>query len=101
MKHNELQMHGSIFLLLKKFIESNYEHDAWFKINKVAGTPGLSYELHRNYLASEMFSIISAAANYTGLSENDLKDKFGEWLVPDLLNMYKTYIDPAWKTFEM
>lgn len=97
----DIQVHGSIFFLLQKFVESNYGKDSWVKLNQTAQTGQQRYDMHENYSLSQMNSIISAAANLTGLSENNLKEKFGEHLVPDLLNIYKSYLNPAWKTFNL
>lgn len=101
MQEEELQIHGSMFLFLKKFIEATHDQQAWLKINKSAGTLHSTYEMHSNYPVSEMSSIITAAANYTGFSKDDLYEKFGEYLVPDLLTIFKTHLNPAWKTFEL
>lgn len=101
MTPEELKVHGSIFLLLKKFVENNYSADTWIKLTETAGTPPSSYDIHKNYPARELFALISTAAYHMGFSENDLKEKFGEYLVPDLLCMYKSHIPPSWKTFEM
>jgi hypothetical protein len=101
MKEEDLLIHGSMFLLLKKFVENNFDQSTWLKIIKVAGAAQSSYEMHRNYPASEMFSIISTAANYSGIHEEALKEKFGEYLVPDLLELYKMHVKPEWRTFEM
>jgi len=90
-----------MFYLLKKFIESNYNADAWNNLTTGAGIPNGAYNIHESYPIEEMDAIISQAANYTGKAENDLKVKFGEYLVPDLMKMYKAYLNPAWKTFEV
>ena len=37
----------------------------------------------------------------TGLSAGELQEKFGEYLVPDLMHMYKRLIRPEWKTLDM
>lgn len=101
MTQEELKVHGSIFYLLKKFIENNYGREMWVTINKEAGTYLTTYDVHENYPASEMFAIVNASQKYTGLSENDTIEKFGQYLVPDLLAIYKSNVDPSWKTFEM
>ena len=101
MHHQELKIHGSVFLLLKKFIESNYGNETWVNFSKAAGTSRSVYEMNKNYPASELYSIIKVAAANKEVSEADLKEKFGEYLVPYLLTMYESHIDPSWKTFEM
>src|SRR5688572_1849446 len=101
MSGEELQVHGSMFFLLKKFIDDNYGDGTWLKLNQAAGITVPDYDIHKNYPASQMFSLIGAAADHSGFTENKLREKFGEHLVPDLLNIYKAYINPSWKTFEM
>jgi hypothetical protein len=96
----EIQMHGSMFVLLKKFVESIYDHDTWFKLHQAAGPAHSAYEMQENYPVSEMDSLIRAVADHMGIPEYELKEKFGEFLVPDLLNLYKSHLNPAWKTFE-
>lgn len=100
MEQEKLLVHGSIFILLKKFIVSTYTDTTWLELTRLAGTPEINYEMNKSYPLHEMDSIVSTAATHTGVSESDLKEKFGEYLVPDLFNLYKQYLDPAWKTFE-
>lgn len=95
------KINGSMFMLLNKFVESNYDHQTWINLTKAAGAEKSHYNMEENYPMSEMEAIISQASDLTGLSENDLKEKFGEFLVPNLLNIYKKYVNPSWKTFEM
>ena len=96
-----LKIHGSMFVLFKKFIQNNYSKDAVLELNKATEMLRTNYEMNQNYHAKEMFSIISIASNYLGVSENELKEKFGEYIVPDLLGLYSSYVNPEWKTFEM
>ncbi|HEX8515949.1 MAG TPA: heme NO-binding domain-containing protein [Bacteroidia bacterium] len=90
-----------MFVLLKKFIENNYSDEMWFTLAKEAGIHQPSYDPHKSYDAEEMFSIIAEASKKTGISESDLKEKFGEYLVPDLMIAYGAYVNPEWKTFEV
>lgn len=101
MHQEELKVHGSLFLLLKKFVESNYSEDTWSKLIQTAGIQRPVYEMNQSYPAVEFFSLINTAAYHMGFPENDLKEKFGEFLVPDLLAIYKAYVNPAWKTFDI
>jgi len=96
----EVQIHGSMFFLLNEFIVANYGDKTWLKLTKKAGAVSV-YDPHKNYPASDMFLIINEAAIYTGLTENKIKENFGEHLVPGLLTLYKSHIRPEWKTFEM
>ena len=95
------KIHGSLFLLFKRFVETNYSLDTWQKLTQTAGLSVPVYEIHHSYPASEMYSLLKTASFHMGFSENDLKEKFGEYLVPDLLTIYKSHVNPDWKTFEM
>lgn len=101
MTQEALQMHGSMFFLLNQFIVRNYGNDVWLQLTKTAGAFESPHDIHKNYPAAEMFAILNAASQLTQLSENDLKEKFGEYLVPTLLSMYKQHVNPEWKTFQM
>jgi hypothetical protein len=96
----EIQIHGSMFFLLSEFIVNNYGNTTWTELTKKAGAV-LPYDLHKNYPASEMFLIIRAGADHAKLTENTITEKFGEYLVPGLLTLYRSHIRPEWKTFEM
>jgi hypothetical protein len=100
MPEEKILMHGSMFFLMKEFIVSNYGNETWMELTKKTGVDSL-YDIHKNYPASEMFLIIKAVTDHTGLSESIIKEKLGAHLVPMLLTMYKAHIRPEWKTFEM
>jgi hypothetical protein len=97
----EIRVHGSIFFLLKKFANNNFSPDAWEKLNEEAGTSHVEFELTKNYPIHFISAIIDAASNSTGLSTNELKERFGEYLVQDLFKLYADYLKPQWKTFEV
>lgn len=97
----EIEMHGSMFVLLKKYIETNYSNEIWIKLVQEAGAGDITYGMHQSYPASQMYSIMSGASVYAGISESNLKENFGEFLVPDLMHLYKSYVKPEWKTFEV
>ncbi|MCW3077933.1 MAG: hypothetical protein JWO32_2542 [Bacteroidetes bacterium] len=95
------KLHGSIFLLLQRFVNSNYGEGTWEKLLTLAGHSGKEFNTHANYPLTEMNAIIVQASKLTGIAESDLKEKFGEKMVPDLMHMYKKYMQPEWKTFEV
>ena len=94
-------MHGSIFILLKRFIEGQYDHSTWLKLLESSAISHGSYQMHEVYPDEEMLALTKSATKLTGLSETDLHERFGEYLVPDLLLVYKKYIRPEWRTMDM
>ena len=97
----EDRLHGSIFVFLKRFVESRYDYSTWLKLLEKAEIDRESYNLHEMYPTGELNAIVAMASEITGITETELHEEFGEFLVPDLLLMYRKNIDPSWRTFEM
>lgn len=98
---NEDKMHGSIFALLKRYVENTYDYSTWLKLLQTTGLEGAVYEMHEMYPTSELFTIVSKASEVTGIPHYTLMEQFGEFLVPDLLLIYRKYVDPNWRTYDM
>ncbi|MFC6997119.1 heme NO-binding domain-containing protein [Rufibacter roseus] len=101
MTDTEDKMHGSIFVLLKRFVEHNYDHSTWVKLLEAAGIEHDAYQMRDFYPTREIYAIVNVASEATGVSAYELMEKYGEFLVPDLLMIYSKYIDPTWRTYEM
>lgn len=97
----EDEMHGSIFVLLKRFVESKYDYSTWLKLLEASGISRGSYNINEMYPTREIYAIVNAASQMTGLSPYELMEAYGEFLVPDLLLMYNKYIQPEWTTYDM
>ncbi len=97
----EDRMHGSIFVLLKRFVESKYDYSTWIKLVEKAGIAHASYQMGEMYPTQEIFSILHQASHLTGTSSYDLMEQFGIFLVPDLLLIYKKYLHPDWRTYDL
>ncbi|MDF2451334.1 MAG: hypothetical protein K0S26_838 [Bacteroidota bacterium] len=98
---NGERVHGSIFYLLKKFIDRTMPEGSWSRLNEMAGHKEAQYELTSNYALSDLNGMFSAASELTGIGPNELMEKFGRELVPDLMQVYANYVDPTWKTYEI
>jgi hypothetical protein len=94
-------MHGSIFVLLKRFVENSYNYSAWTKLLEDALMPEKVFEMNQIYPDANMTSILTSAVELTGIPREDLLEKFGLFLVPDLLLIYSKHIEPEWKTLDM
>lgn len=100
MEDTAVKVHGSIFFLLKKFVENNFPPGTWGKLNTETGT-SVTFEITKSYPIATIGAIIGTASKLTGISVNDLKEQFGEYLVPDLFQLYSSYLKPEWKTFDV
>jgi hypothetical protein len=94
-------MHGSIFVLLKRFIESAYDYSTWIKLLEATKIVHSGFQMQEMYPTRELQTIVEKAAELTGKSTYELLEAFGEFLVPDLLLVYNKYIHPEWRTYEM
>jgi hypothetical protein len=94
-------MHGSIFVLLKRFVEYRYDFSTWIKLTEQAGIAHTSYQMQQMYPTREIFALLQAASHRTGIATEDLMEQFGEFIVPDLLLIYKKYLQPEWRTYDL
>lgn len=94
-------MHGIIFSELKKFVESKHGAAAWSAILAEAGLGKKSYMIVSVYPDEEASAILAAAAKQTRTPVDRLMEGFGEFVVPSLLAMYGSLLNPEWKTIGM
>jgi hypothetical protein len=97
----EDSMHGSIFVLLKRFVESRYDFSTWIHLAEQAGITHAAYQMQEMYPTREIFALLQAASHRTGISSYELMEQFGEFIVPDLLLIYKKYLQPEWRTYDL
>ncbi len=95
-------MNGIIFLELKKYVMSNLGDEAWIALAEEAGIPQ-----HKAYLAGasypdqELVCLVEAASKITSMPPDQLLGSFGEFIVPDLVEVFAPFIDPSWKTLDL
>ena len=94
-------MHGSMFVLLKRFVEARHDHSTWVRLLEETGVDHTSYHIQEVYPTHEIFALINRLSEYTSQSAFDVMEQFGEFMVPDLMLLYSKYVDPAWRTYEM
>ena len=94
-------MHGTIFTLLKRYVQTQYDHSTWVRLVELSGLQAADFNHRDVYPDAHMYALVGQAAEMTGIPAEELQEKFGEYLVPDLLYMYQKLIDPAWRTLEM
>jgi hypothetical protein len=94
-------MHGSIFTLLKRYVQTQYDHSTWVKLVELAGLESGDFSHKEVYPDAHIYALVGQASEMTGIPAGELHEKFGEYLVPDLMYMYQKYINPDWRTLEM
>jgi hypothetical protein len=94
-------MHGTILTLLKRYVQTQYDHSTWVKLIELAGLEQIEFNHKTVYPDEHIYTLVGHAAEMTGLSAGELHEKFGEYLVPDLMYMYQKLLKPEWNTLDM
>ena len=94
-------MHGSIFVLLKRFVESRHDYSTWVKLLEDTGVGHPPYQMQEMYPTGELFAIVRKASELSGVPAYELMEEYGQFIVPDLMLIYYKYIDPNWRTYQM
>lgn len=95
------RMHGIIFTELRNYVTSALGQDAWPALIKEAGLEGKSYLPVKEYPDEEVGALVSAAARITKKPAGVVMEGFGIFLAPKLLAMYRSLVDPAWRTLDV
>ena len=98
---DQLRVHGSIFFLLRKFVIHSFSIEHWNKMLNTSDLSGEVFDIIKNYPLENLNSLIDSASQMSGIAPHELKEKFGEYMVPDLFVMYHQYLNPNWRTFEV
>jgi len=93
-------MHGIIFSELKKFVEAKLPEGSWEKILADAGVQRI-YVQTAEYPDAEVVTLVGAAARLAKAKPQDVLLGFGEFIAPDLLEMYKGLLKPSWRTLDV
>jgi hypothetical protein len=94
-------MHGLIHAELKKYIETRHGPDTWKDCLEAAGLRGKVYLAISAYPDEEAVAIVTAAAKLTSVPVEQFLEELGEFMVPDLFNLYGSLLKPEWKTMQM
>ncbi|WP_156126359.1 heme NO-binding domain-containing protein [Hymenobacter sp. DG25B] len=94
-------MHGTIMTLLKRYVQTQYDHATWVRLVEASGIAYSDFEVQAVYPDQDLYTLVGHAAEMSGVPAEELHEKFGEYLVPDLMLMYGKLVDPTWRTLEM
>ena len=95
-------MHGLIFAELKKFVVAKAGGETWNKLLVEAGVGEKTIFMpNQVYADDQLQKLVAAGSRLTGMPAMQLQEAFGEFIAPDLLKLYETQINPAWKTLDL
>ena len=94
-------MHGFIFSELRKYADTKLGSGAWNRLLASANLGSKLYLPIQEYPDSDAVALVAAAAKETGASTIEILEDFGRFLAPSLLGLYRTLVNPEWKTLDL
>lgn len=94
-------MHGTILVLFKRYVTATYDLAHWARFLQAAGVHEDAYEMQAVYPDAELMALAQAVMAHAQCSMGELQERFGEFLVPDLLQHYRDRIRPEWRTLDI
>ena len=94
-------MHGIVFGELKQYVAARVGPEAWSDLLDDAGIGPKLYLAIEEYPDADLGAILGAASRRTTLPIPALLQDFGDFIGPQLVRMYRMYIQPEWKTLDV
>ncbi len=94
-------MHGVIFVQLNRLIRENFGNEKLQAIHQDAGTSEAMFAISDTYPDHVLENILGAATNHLNTSRKELLEAFGEFLAPQLLQIYQAFIKDSWTVMDL
>lgn len=94
-------MHGFIFIEFEKFALTKVPYRTWYEILAENQLQDRQYSPVNLYPDAELKNLLQSVATSLQTPPGQLLEMFGRHLVPDLMKVYRAFINPEWKTLDM
>jgi hypothetical protein len=94
-------MQGIVFTELQKYVETNLGSSAWEALCTRSGVGRAEFDPLQTYPDGEALALVQTASQLTGKPIPDILESFGEFIAPDLLQMFWGAVEPSWKTLDL
>jgi predicted hydrocarbon binding protein len=94
-------MNGLIFIEIGRFAQSRLGDQAWREVQRLAGVPPRIYYRVADYPDEDIAALLSALSATLHEPVAEILQSLGEFIVPDLIKMARSWIEPEWKTVEL
>jgi hypothetical protein len=94
-------MHGVIFAELQSYADSKHGAGTWNALLEKANLKSKPYLPVQTYPDADVVALVAAASALTGTPISTILEDFGEFIVPDLVNMYGHLLKPEWSTIDV
>ena len=94
-------MHGFIYIEFEKFVLSQLPYRMWEEVVIQNNLVDREYSPLELYPDDELRGLLTTVSEKAGQPVEELLEKFGTYMVPDLMKVYRAYINPEWKTLDL
>ncbi len=94
-------MHGFIFIQFEKFALTQVPFTLWDEILAENKLQDRLYSPIALYPDAELVALLTSVSVKTRLPAGQLLEMFGYSMVPDLMKVYRAFINPEWRTMDM
>ncbi|MDH5401575.1 MAG: heme NO-binding domain-containing protein [Candidatus Heimdallarchaeota archaeon] len=94
-------MHGIIFILLQKYVTSNYDSKTWNQLKTTSGLNNAIFSSLQTYDDEELIKLVVRASEMTNTAIPLILEDFGKFISNDLIRMYPMLIRSTWKTLDL
>ena len=94
-------MNGLIFMEVGKFAQARLGAAAWQRLARDAGVSHRVYVPVANYPDEELVGLLNVLSAETGVPVRGLLEALGEFVVPDLISLAQSVVQPEWKTLDL
>ncbi|MDG1510409.1 MAG: protein kinase [Mariniblastus sp.] len=94
-------MHGTIYCVTQKFVESNYGNQTWRDLLVQADCPVTYFSPVKIYPDEYIGGIVNAACKALDMKPASLLRELGKFAAAELINFANHLLHPSWKTFEV
>lgn len=94
-------MHGVVFQELQRFVKEEFGFSAWHELKESAGVDTSVYMATNEYPDREAVALVRAAAEMTGTSGQEVLAQFGEFIGPNLVEMYGSKVREEWDALDL
>lgn len=94
-------MYGLIFMGLRKYVDANLGANKWNNLLTESGIGSKIYSYNSEYQDHEAVALVSMVSKLTGKTVPAILEEFGEFITPELFNMYRLLIKPEWRTLDL
>ncbi|QDT62246.1 Heme NO binding protein [Stieleria bergensis] len=96
-----LGMHGSICVIVKKFVDTRFGGQTWQQLLDGAGCPDLVLSPIEIYPDEAVMAILESACEHLGIEVATALYEIGRFAAAELVGFSRGMLHPDWKTFEL